>query len=280
MNDCKRMSDLFGALHDEEIEGEIAESVRQHLSNCAECREDFKWYGFTVHALAGLEKVSPPRDFLAQFHARVDAAQPLPFLESFRNILTFIPHFPLPVGVTALALMAVIGLSLYDYGPMYGIQSAASGYSTPKSETGPSAKGVVPVMARSQETNPSAGISSVAPYSGPIARLEPGRGFRAMPAVQDRIGTDMLTVESPSIDQAVESLKKILPDIQGKVLDEQNRQIGGTVLTVVIPPQAYGDLTTELVNHGAVAIGPKTDNRSSTDDSGPMQLYIHFLRSK
>jgi len=78
-----------------------------------------------------------------------------------------------------------------------------------------------------------------------------------MPAVQDRIGTDMLTVESPSIDQAVESLKKILPDIQGKVLDEQNRQIGGTVLTVVIPPQAYGDLTTELVHHGSVAVGPR-----------------------
>jgi hypothetical protein len=270
MNDCKRMSDLFGALHDEQLEGEIAESVRRHLSNCAECREDFKWYGFTVHALAGLEKVSPPRDFLAQFHARVDAAQPLPFLESFRNILTFIPHFPLPVGVTALALMAVIGLSLYNYGPMYGVQSAASGYSSPKSEMAPTPKGVVPLMARSQErSSPALSLPS---YQNPMGGIP-----LAVPA---KIGTDMLTVESPSIDQAVESLKKILPDIHGKVLDEQDRQIGGTVLTVVIPPQAYGDLTTELVHHGAVAIGPKTDNRSSTDDAGTMQLYIHFLRSK
>jgi len=101
-----------------------------------------------------------------------------------------------------------------------------------------------------------------------------------MPAAQDRIGTDMLTVESPSIDRAVESLKRILPDIQGKVLDEQNRQIGGTLLTVVIPSQAYGNLTTELVNHGTVAVGPKSDNRSSTVDGGAMQLYINFVRSR
>ena len=269
MNDCKRMSDLFGALHDEQLEGEIAESVRQHLSKCAECRDDFKWYGFTVHALAGLEEVTPPRDFLAQFRSRVDAAQPVPFFESFRNILTFIPHIPLPVGVTALAIMTVVGLSLYNYGPMYAVQTAASGYSSPRSETGPSAKAIVPLMARSHENASSRGVTPVGPYQ-----------FRALPAVQDRIGTDMLTVESPSIDQAVASLKKILPDIQGKVLEERNRQIGGTLLTVVIPPQAYGNLTTELVNHGAVAVGPRTNNGSSTVDPGAMRLHIHFVRSR
>ena len=269
MNDCKRMSDLFGALHDEQLEGEITESVRQHLSNCAGCREDFKWYGFTIQVLAGMEKVAPPRDFLAQFRARVDADQPLPFLESLRNALSLIPHFPLPVGVTALAVMAAVGLSLYNYGPMYAVQSAASGYSNPQPETGASAKGAVPLMARSHKDNSPSVVAPVAPYS-----------VRAMPAAQDRIGADMLTVESPSIDRAVESLKKILPDIQGKVLDEQNRQIGGTLLTVVIPPHAYGNLTTELVNHGAVAIGPTSDNRSSTVDGGAMQLYINFVRSR
>jgi hypothetical protein len=270
MNDCKRVSDLFGALHDEQLEGEIAESVRQHLSMCSECRDDFKWYGFTVHALAGLEEMTPPRDFLAQFHARFDAAKPAPFFESFRNILTLIPHFPLPVGVTALAIMTVVGLSLYNYGPMYAVQTAASGYSSPTvSEKAPSAKGVVPLMARTHENALSSGARPVASYP-----------FRALPAVQDRIGTDMLTVESPSVDRAIESLKKILPGIQGKVLEEQNGQIGGTLLTVVIPPQAYGNLTTELVNHGAVAVGPKTQNGSSTADPGAMRLHIHFVRSR
>jgi hypothetical protein len=266
MNDCKRMSDLFGALHDEQLEGEIAEGVRRHLSSCAECKEDFKWYGFTIQALAGLEKVSPPKDFLAQFHARCEAARPIPLLDSVRNIFSFIPSFPLPVGVTALAVMAVVGLSLYNYDSMYSLQSAASTYSGQRSEAVPSAKGITPLRARSQESFPT--VSSAPAYVPAFPA--------ALPA---KIGTDVLTVESPSIDQAVESLKKILPEIQGKILDEQNRQVGGTTLTVVIPHQAYGHLTTELVHHGAVAVGPKNESTSSaTDDPGAMQLNIHFLR--
>jgi hypothetical protein len=274
MNDCKRMSDLFGALHDEQLEGETAEGVRRHLSSCAECKEEFKWYGFTIQALAGLEEVSPPKDFLAQFHARCEATRSLPFLDSFRNIFSLIPPFPLPVGVTALAVMAVIGLGLYNYDSMYGLQSAASTYSGQKSEAAPAAKGIAPLMARSQESS-----SPAAPFTSfnPLARIEQNPGFPL--AVPARIGTDMLTVESPSIDQAVASLKRILPEIRGKILEEQNRQVGGTTLTVVIPHQAYGDLTTELVHHGAVAVGPrKESNSSATDDPGAMQLNIHFLR--
>ncbi len=264
MNDCKRMSDLFGALNDEQLEGETAEGVRRHLSGCAECKEDFKWYGFTIQALAGLEEVSPPKDFLAQFHARCEAARPVPLLDSVRNIFSFIPSFPLPVGVTALAVMAVIGLSLYNYDSMYGLQSAGATYSGQRSEAAPSTKGIAPASSRAFFPNVSSAPAYVPAFPA------------ALPA---KIGTDMLTVESPSIDQAVESLKRILPEIQGKILEEHNRQVGGTTLTVVIPHQAYGHLTTELVHHGAVAVGPKNESTSSaTDDPGAMQLNIHFLR--
>ena len=274
MSDCKRMSDLFGALHDEQLEGEIADGVRRHLSNCAECKEDFKWYGFTIQALAGMEEVTPPKDFLAQFHARFGNTQPFAFVDSFKNFFSLIPAFPLPVGVTALAVMAVIGLGLYNYDSIYGLQPTASTYSGPKTEAAPSANGVAPLMARTQD--PSSPATSLPSYN-PMARIEtPGFASRALPA---GIGTDQLTVESPRIDQAVESLKKILPDIQGRVLDEQNRQIGGTILTVVIPHNAYDRLTTELVHHGAVAVGPKTEGRfPAMDDAGAVQLNIHFLR--
>ena len=270
MSDCKRMSDLFGALHDEQLEGEIADGVRRHLSSCAECKEDFKWYGFTIQALAGLEKVSPPKDFLDQFHARCEVSRPLAFLDSFKNFFSLIPSFPLPVGVTALAVMSVIGLGLYNYDFMYGPQSAASTYSVPRSEAAVSTKGIGPVRARSHESFPTASAPAYIPdMKNPSFPM-------ALPA---RIGTDMLTVESPSIDQAVASLKRILPEIQGKILEEQNRQVGGTILTVVIPHQAYGHLTTELVHHGAVAVGPNNESTSSsTDDPGAMQLNIHFVR--
>jgi len=294
MSDCKRMSDLFGALHDEQLDGEIAESVRRHLSNCSECREDFKWYGFTVHALTSLERVFPPSEFMVQVRARLDGAQPGLSLDSFKNIFSLFPNLPLPVGVTALALIAVLGLSLYNYGSVYVLPSAASTYSSEQPEAGLSAaKGVVPwdsqgqgrsLMARSQEPSPSS--LAIVPYSGSISRSKEGNlGYpgRALPA-----GINNLTVESPSIDQAVASLKRILPDIRGRLLEEHSRQIGGTVLTVIIPPQAYGNLTTELVNYGAVAVGPDSESYSASSHSASpspgetdgMRLYIHFVRSR
>ncbi len=193
MNDCKRMSDLFGALHDDQLDGEIAESVRHHLSNCPECREDFKWYGFTVHALTSLERVSPPREFMVQVRARLDDAQPALSLDSFRNIFSLFPNLPLPVGVTALALIAVIGLSLYNYGPAYVLQSAAPTYSSEKPGVGLSAaKAAVPwnsqgqtraMMASWREPSPSS--LGITPYSGSISRsMESNLGYpgRALPA--------------------------------------------------------------------------------------------------
>ena len=81
---------------------------------------------------------------------------------------------------------------------------------------------------------------------------------RSFPTIADRTGADNLTVESPSIDQAVESLKRILPNIQGRLVDENNRgPVGEVVLGVMIPSDAYGNVTTELINHGAVASGMK-----------------------
>ena len=177
MSDCKRTSDLFGALHDEQLDGETAESVRRHLSICSECREDFKWYGFTVHALTSLERFSPPAEFMVQVRARLDGAQPAFSLDSFRSIFSLFPNLPLPVGVTALALIAVIGLSLYSYGPVYVLQSSTSTHSSEKPDSGLSAaKAAVPwdfqrqtraMMARWWA--PSHSGLRVAPYFGAIS---------------------------------------------------------------------------------------------------------------
>jgi hypothetical protein len=289
MSDCKRTSNLFGALHEEQLDGEISENVRRHLSICSECREDFKWYGFTVHALTSLERVSPPAEFMVQVRARLDGHQPAFSLDSFRNIFSLFPNLPLPVTVTALALIAVGGLSLYNYEPVYILRSSASTYSSeePQAELS-AAKGVIPrdsqgqarsLMVRSQE--PSHSSLAITPYPGSISgSKESDLGYPgcAMPA-----GINSLTVESPGIDQAVASLKRMLPDIRGTLLEEHPQLIGGTVLTVMIPPKAYGYLTTELVNHGAVAVGCDSESYSppaSTGETDGMRLNIHFVRSR
>ncbi len=59
MMECERISDLFGELHDDEADGEIRDVIRDHLYNCPECREEYKWYTLTVQALGSLETASP-----------------------------------------------------------------------------------------------------------------------------------------------------------------------------------------------------------------------------
>lgn len=251
---CNRISDLFGDLHEGHVDEAISDKMRQHLNNCPECREDFKWYGFTVQALASLETVSPPANFVAQVRARCEAADSFWSFYSFRETFSHLPYLPLPVGVTAAVLLGVFALGLYNYAPMPILESVASTHS----------------------------VQTAAPSPGVRVTLPSTVSSRALaPAMQAGVGTDKLFVESPRIDLAVESLKRALPGIQGKLLeDPRPADVGGApVLAVVIPPQSYGDLISELINHGAVVAGPPSSQSESSSPSGgngKQVLYIQF----
>jgi len=301
MSECERIGGLFGELHDERVDGETETVVWKHLHSCPECREDFKWYGMTVRALTNLERVAPPREFMAQLNARLHDAPSSSFLDFFRNMFSSAPYvLPLPVGVSALAFIAVAGLVLYNYSHTELMPSLASyqslydpgtrqnaliaakdtGATQPHqmqastliqaSETKPTSPAVhLPLLARSMPESLGNNIETVS------------RGF---PTIADRIGADNLTVESPSIDQAVESLKRILPNIQGRLVDENNRGNGGEVVVgVMIPSDAYGNLTTELINHGAVESGMKDAEAASPSlarrEGNNVLLYIRFVRT-
>jgi hypothetical protein len=251
---CDRISDLFGDLHEGQLDGAIGDKMRQHLGNCPDCREDFKWYGFTVQALASLERVSPPANFVAQVRARCEAADSSWWFYSFKETFSHLPYLPLPVGVTAAVLVGVFALGLYNYAPTPILESVASTHSAQTSAPGPGVRVTLPATVSAHALSP---------------------------AVQAGLGTDKLFVESPRIDLAVESLKRILPGIQGKLLEEpRSADVGSApVLAVVIPSQAYGDLITELINHGAVVAGPPSSQAESTSQPGTdanQVLYIQF----
>jgi hypothetical protein len=300
MSECERISGLFGELHEEQVDTEIETVVWKHLHGCLGCREDFKWYGVTVRALTNLERVDPPREFLTQLNTRLYAAPSSSFFDFFRNIFSSAPYvLPLPVGVSALALIAVTGLVLYNYSDTDVIQSLVSYQSLYDPGTRP--KDGARIAAKAPGGGgPQMQVSSVMPASetSPAPRLPllskstpsslasnietVSRGF---PTIADRIGADNLTVESPSIDQAVESLKRILPNIQGKLVNENSHgHVGEVVVGVMIPSDAYGNLTTELINHGAVAAGMKEAGDNSPapvkKEGNNVLLYIRFVRTR
>jgi hypothetical protein len=301
MSDCDRISALFGDVYDDQVDGEGKKSVEEHLHACPKCREELRWYGITVRALTNLERVSPPPDFLAQVNARLQSSPvSSTYLDFFKNLFSSAPYLPLPAGAAALALVVVLGIVVYNQSPTDIIPSAT--YSGPTQTAGVRSTAearmavggtanlpahqmqVSGIITQASETSPSnpAGIpplTMVTPNSAPT-NLEIMGGNLA--TIADRLGADNLTVESPSIDSALESLKKILPNIQGQLVDQRNRGNGGVVVGVLIPPSEYGRLTTELINHGAVEAGAGSEVQPVAPlkkEGNNVLLYIRFVRT-
>jgi hypothetical protein len=303
MKECDRINGLFGEFHDRHVDAGTEKLMRDHFLFCTSCREDFKWYGFTVQALARLEEISPPQDFVAQLNKRLDGtgrSSFAPFLVFLRSFFAASPYLPLPVGVATLAVIAVVGFVVYNHPasevvltetvlqahqrPVAEAMVAAGDAKVTKPLEVPLKQPLYSIPSVPFALPPSANVSeklAALPKSLPSSMVA---GSRPFVTVVERIGGDNLTVESPSVDQAVESVKKILPTIEGKLVEEKTPgQLGDKILGILIPTDAFSDLTSELINHGAVAVGlgPQT-NAPAPSKSGPnnVVLYIHFVQSR
>lgn len=303
MKECEQISDLFGELHEGRVDPGFKKLATEHLDKCTCCREEFKWYGFTVQALGNLEKVSPPADFMVRLRTGLyDSSPSSPVRDFFRTLFTSSPSMPLPVGLAALTAIVVVGFVIYNNSPLdllpTGVAVTAVQGSAVASSAGMQAKRVAP---GGTHTDPVHQGTTVATLPNPASSPSPGTPSQLLastpstwnhnlttsgyfPTVADTIGADNLTVESPSVDQAVESLKRILPNIRGRlVLEKPRLGIGERMLGVVIPSTAYGSLTTELVNHGAVAAGVGTEVSAPTPsktDANNVILYIRFVQAQ
>lgn len=301
MNECERICNLFWELQEQQLDSNTERIVKEHLHNCTCCREDLKWYGITVKALINLDSVAPPEDFLAQLRSRLySSPTPSSYLQYFKNLLASSPYMPLPVGVSALALIVVLGFVVYNNAPnpvtpqtttaQSSLDSVVRSSALASSTSGSTGHrqsdkgGADRFLARGLEStssNPSGPLTSYA-MSAPRPLGESVTG-RPLPTVADVLGADNLTVESRSTKSAVESLKKMLPNIEGRLVHERSQDgIDETILAVLIPSTAYSRLTTELIKHGTVAAGAGSGalppTRSTTDNNSVV-LYIRFVNS-
>jgi hypothetical protein len=240
-----------------------------------------------------MEEVAPPKDFLPKLSVRLDrnaSRSPLSFI---RNFFSAPMPLPVPAGVAALAVLSVVCLVLYQNGTLIpypyaepskpGPVAATSTLDTVPAEMGLTYAKERPEKARLASRS-EAGASSLLPHLSLPATSINTKSTRQdgtrLATLAERIGADNLTVESDSVESAVESLKKMLPHIQGQLVIERSRNgVDDRVLRVMIPPNAYGDLTTELINHGAVEAGAGSQAKPpslSEKNSGKVILYIRF----
>jgi len=85
MSYCKRTSELFGAL----MTSNSMERLMRISSTCLHLfgmQGRLKWYGFTVHALTSLERVSLPQNSWWKSVHDLMVSNPVSPLDSFRNI--------------------------------------------------------------------------------------------------------------------------------------------------------------------------------------------------
>lgn len=303
MKECEQISDLFGELHDGQVDSHFRKLATEHLDKCSGCREEFKWYGFTLQALGNLEKVSPPENLMVRLRAGLyDAAPSSPVRDFFRTLFSSSPSMPLPVGLAALTVIAVVGFVMYNNSPLElmttGVAATAVQGSSVASSAGFHAKPVAPGVMHADAIRQGTMVSSPSNLAAPTSPHTPPSLLAStpntlnqnpvisefVPTLADTIGADNLTVESPSIDQAVESVKRILPNIRGRLVVEKPREgVRERMLGVVIPSSAYGSLTTELISHGAVAAGVGTEVSAPTPsktDADNVILYIRFVQAQ
>jgi hypothetical protein len=292
MKECELISELFFKVHDNSADPKEMTAFNKHLGHCHHCREEFRWYGSTVNALSNLEELQPPPDFLPKLHQRLDQTRPS-ILQQFKDFFSGSYQLPAPAGAAALALIAVACLFLYNDGVLMSHLPFVSAISA--QETSPAAARA-PESDRTQ-TPGAATYTASGPVSSKPVTMALNTTASSIPAnshlpkeripsapVAEVVGADNLTVESHSIESAVESVKRMLPNIEGKLVVEKSRDpMGERVLRVMIPSRAYADLTTELINHGAVASGagsnfnPPTVAKKSGDQ---VLLYIRFTHAR
>jgi hypothetical protein len=301
MKECRALSDLYVEIQDDRADEEGYRRFREHISECQPCREEFRWYGLTVQMLNNLDTVAPPADFLGQLSARLDKIDSPSYVTFFRTLFSSAPYIPLPAGIASLALIVVLGFALYNHSVIEALPGFVQGEVSHQAglrdmdisgkgqsaATRMHAKGTDTTTPQHQPsrmnssspavTNPRS--SALVLNSGPAEAEAVG-----VPTVADKIGADNLTVESPSIDMAVQSLKRFLPDLHGQLVEEvKPGDRGGTVVVgVMIPSKAYADLTSRLINFGAVEAGAGHEvNPPKPIEESPKNviLYIRFRPS-
>lgn len=288
MMDCENVSSLYGKIIDGEADEADHRALEDHLKDCRACCEDFEWYKLTMKALCKLQPVSPPSDFLQQLNSRIHPNRKKFEIKSFfRNLFDSIPHAPAPVGVVSLALVVVVAFMVYNNVPVDTGMAVAPivGAKTIASTVDSGAQINTVSQSQGQASPPPAAAPRLPMLASnpPATSVSTGPAWR-FPTIADEIGGDNLTVESPRVDLAIESLRSVLPNLEGKIVDEKIRNnVGEVMVGVVIPSNKYADLASALINHGSVEAGSlQIEGKAlvpSRTDSNQLRLYIRFTRS-
>jgi|YNPNPStandDraft_1061719.scaffolds.fasta_scaffold17559_2 anti-sigma factor RsiW len=105
---CRRVANLISAYVDGELSGAEMLAIRRHLSECAECAEEYESIRLVKQAVSRLRAVVPRKDFVAAVASRLDEARLTPYQRFAARAAAFLQGKLSPVA----AALAAYGVAL------------------------------------------------------------------------------------------------------------------------------------------------------------------------
>lgn len=111
--DCSNVRDRFSALWDKELDPSEERRVRDHLSRCPECREDFVRFERTLRRLHSVDEMEVPEDFLSGVYEKLEARKKGTLSGGTPRLKWIGVLAPMKLPIQAVAMVAVVFLALY-----------------------------------------------------------------------------------------------------------------------------------------------------------------------
>ncbi|MGC8862665.1 MAG: zf-HC2 domain-containing protein [Armatimonadota bacterium] len=107
---CRRVANLISAYVDGELSGAEMLAIRRHLSECAECAEEYESIRLLKQAVSRLRAAVPRKDLAAVIASRLDEARLTPYERLAARAASFVRGKLSPVAAALAASGAALVL--------------------------------------------------------------------------------------------------------------------------------------------------------------------------
>lgn len=116
---CRQVMRLISAYVDGELTGVEMLEIRRHISDCAECRDEFEATRSAKLLVSRLRTVQPPADFMQNLAVRLDEIRVPAYVRIWHAVSGTVRERITPVGTAFVAVsIALAALSARSIGPV------------------------------------------------------------------------------------------------------------------------------------------------------------------
>ncbi|MGH7831904.1 MAG: zf-HC2 domain-containing protein [Candidatus Binatia bacterium] len=294
---CQEVKEVCSDYLDRRLAPMRMVSIQEHLRICPDCSQEMEELSKTVFLIRSLEEIEPSHDFLSRVHRKITRGR-----EKKRSAWArlFEPiRIKVPLQVTALLFVGVIGLYLYHRSPEPTRESGerptdtlSAGRDTTQPPATPERKKPTGGYETArQEPDARAKEEKQLSKPGSVEALKEARVEAGIPAPRPQV-VELLVEDVAAHERRVNLL---LERLGGKLLVQEGSSASGLLLTVEVPQPRRGEFLAAVTaereekdksisrsrSQEAAQVGkdPALESSARTDDS-MVRLHLRILPKK